>query len=781
MNSLLRQGFFLLAFIFALACKNTSTDDLLNFKFFTGGNKGLKISAPSPIIVGQPFTITVTATNSVMPNGIEKNYANNVNLALQVGGGTLTSVTGGGWNSGTQDFTVVYDNPSLSLYATEVILIKATDATDQTTSAFSNNITAICQKQFKITVPAVTFKDQPFSATITATNFDNSTNTAYNGTANLSTYLQIGTVSPTSVTGFVNGVATVSLTVSESFTNLQLKAVDSLNSLLTGLSNTFQVYYDAVSLSVFATPALPNSLRLEYTYPTGTNTALIYRDAGNGLQLLATQNSPANFYIDTGLAAQNYTYQVVAQNASGTIQYAATKTAMPGACGTSVTGAVSGTWTAVGNPYCMTGNTTVSGTLTINAGTVILVNPTFSLTVQSGGTLISQGTGTNPVVFTSSNTAPVAGDWKGIIFATGAIGSTITSDNYISGSKIDGTRISFAGPGITTAESLYIDNSTIQNNRNALTNGGGIYASMPAGRQLVIKNSLILNNATASPMWASLWGGGIYSSQRTAIYSSRISGNSATTHKQSVLLGGGIYIGGAGSVLSSNQILQNNLSEISDSCCLAGAGARIDGDNHTITGNTFRGNSISNSFLNNGAALSMGGNGSNITNNIFDANTMIGHSSSGAAVSMGGTTNTFTRNTVINNIASSGGGPDSQGGAVSSTGNTLTYNEIRGNSAQGCGGGLNLSSSAIATNNNIYFGASTNCFATAVVLNTVGIYDLTANYWGGPTSGLTSMGICDSTTTPVCPGTATVTGAVSTAYPLCKVAPSDPNCVGANF
>lgn len=770
--------------VFALlclsGCKDYSTDDLLNLKFSTGGTKGLKISSPSPIAIGQPFTITVTATNTVMPNGIQKDYKDNLNLTLQVGGGTLSSVTGGGWNSGTQNFTVVYDNPSLSLNSTEVILLKATDATDPNTSGYSNNITAICQKQFKITVPDVTFKGQPFTATITAANADNSTNTGYNGTVNLSTYLQVGTVSPATVTGFVNGVATVSLTISQSFTNLQLKAVDSVSSLLSGFSNIFQVYYDYVSLSVFATPALPNSLRLEYTYPTGTNTALIYRDSGSGLQLLATQNSPTNFYTDTGLGAQNYTYQVIVQNAPGTVQYSATKTAMPGACGTIVSGAVSGSWTATGNPYCMTGNTTVSGTLTIAAGTVILVNPTFLFTIQSGGTLITQGTSTDPVVFTSANTAPAAGDWKGISFATGAIGSTIASDNYVSGSIIDGTRISFAGPGVATSESLYIANSTIQNNRSPVA-GGGISANISAGKQLVIKNSLILNNTTTPPGTASLYGGGVYSTERTAIYSSRISGNTASSFNVNVLLGGGLYIAGSNSLLISSQVQQNNITiSGSNNCCLYGGGAYFAGDNNTITGNTFRGNTIGiSSGGGSGAGLSVAGSGSTISNNIIDLNTLPSSANkTGGGVSITGNLNTFTRNTVTNNTAISGLSPLPQAGGMDSGGNTITFNEIQGNTASGCGGAMILSNAATVTNNNIYSNSS-NCFAAAIAINSIGAFNLTANYWGGPTSGLTTMGICDSSNG--CSGTATITGAVSTPYPLCKTAPLNPSCVGANF
>lgn len=180
-----------------IACKDYSTSDLLTLKFPTGGSKGLKITSPSPITVGQLFTVTVTATNTAMPNGIQQDYQNKINLTLQVGGGTLASVTGGGWYLGTQNFTIVYNNPSLSLNSTEVILLNCSDPLEVSRNAVSNNITATSQvvfNQFKVTAPGTAFKGQPFNLTVTATNSDNTANTAYNGTVNLSTYLVAGTV-----------------------------------------------------------------------------------------------------------------------------------------------------------------------------------------------------------------------------------------------------------------------------------------------------------------------------------------------------------------------------------------------------------------------------------------------------------------------------------------------------------------------------------------------------------------------------------------------------------
>ncbi|HNL54573.1 MAG TPA: hypothetical protein PKI36_09195, partial [Turneriella sp.] len=357
MNGLCRI-ILLLAVALSAACKEYSTTELLNLQWPTGGARSLKITSPSPITVDQPFTVTVTATNTAMPQGIQQDYQNPVNITLQVGNGTIASVNGGGWYLGTQNFTVVYNNPALVSNASEVILLRVTDPKDSMLTTVSNNITATAQavfNQFKISAPGAVFKGQPFNLTVTAANSDNSTYTAYSGTVNLSTYLVAGTISPSTVTGFVNGVATVSVTLAQSYTNLQIRAVDTVNASITGLSNNFQVYFDSVSLAAFAQSA--TSIRVTWHFPTGTTQALVYRDSGSGYQLLSTVFLPTTNYTDTtGLTAgQTYPYRVVVQDNLATTQYQATTTAVPRGCATSVSGTVgTTTWTPAQSPYCVT-------------------------------------------------------------------------------------------------------------------------------------------------------------------------------------------------------------------------------------------------------------------------------------------------------------------------------------------------------------------------------------------------------------------------------------------
>lgn len=779
MNGLCRI-ILLLAVALSAACKEYSTTELLNLQWPTGGARSLKITSPSPITVDQPFTVTVTATNTAMPQGIQQDYQNPVNITLQVGNGTIASVNGGGWYLGTQNFTVVYNNPALVSNASEVILLRVTDPKDSMLTTVSNNITATAQavfNQFKISAPGAVFKGQPFNLTVTAANSDNSTYTAYSGTVNLSTYLVAGTISPSTVTGFVNGVATVSVTLAQSYTNLQIRAVDTVNASITGLSNNFQVYFDSVSLAAFAQSA--TSIRVTWHFPTGTTQALVYRDSGSGYQLLSTVFLPTTNYTDTtGLTAgQTYPYRVVVQDNLATTQYQATTTAVPRGCTTSVSGTVgTTTWTPAQSPYCVTGNISITGTLTVAAGTSVLVNPTFSINVASGGSLVAQGTLTAPIVFTSANASPAPGDWAGLNFASGSIGSTITSDNYSGGSLLQYTIVEFAGPGVTTAESLFFDSCTIQNNRTTTTNGAGISANQAAGRQVVLKNTLVLNNTVAT----NLYGGGLYATQRAAIYSSKFF-NNTITHAANFLRGGAAYLGGDNNLVTSSQFINNSLNSTQSNH--QGGALFFNGDFNTITGNTFQGNLVSLINTAHGAAAYLMSNNNTITNNLFTGNTAtaVTAGSYGGALVVNGFGNTLTRNTFSGNTST---GTNSYAGAVSlGNNNTLVYNLFTTNAATR--GGAIFSNGTTATVNHNQFVSNTGTNGNNLFYGAAGTLNFTNNYWGGATSGLTAMGICDGSNTggscATSSGTIDASGAVATPWPLCKTAPSDPDCVGANF
>ncbi|MCX6880455.1 MAG: right-handed parallel beta-helix repeat-containing protein [Verrucomicrobia bacterium] len=81
---------------------------------------------------------------------------------------------------------------------------------------------------------------------------------------------------------------------------------------------------------------------------------------------------------------------------------------------TNVSGTVSGTWSAAGSPYIVTGDLTVSGSLAIDAGVVVRFQSATSLTVPSTSLLQVAGTPDQRVLFTSDQFAPAPGNWDGL-------------------------------------------------------------------------------------------------------------------------------------------------------------------------------------------------------------------------------------------------------------------------------------------------------------------------------------------------------------------------------
>jgi len=121
-----------------------------------------------------------------------------------------------------------------------------------------------------------------------------------------------------------------------------------------------------------------------------------------------------------------------------------------------------------GVPYKALGDVRVESgaTLSIEPGVILQFGSSMDLLVE--GTLDVNGTPQNPVVFTSSNPIPAAGDWGGIKLET-------LSTNSI----IDGAVIEYAVHGVevkATSNDSVITNSVIRDN-----NTSGIYFNLAGG------------------------------------------------------------------------------------------------------------------------------------------------------------------------------------------------------------------------------------------------------------------------------------------------------------
>ena len=72
------------------------------------------------------------------------------------------------------------------------------------------------------------------------------------------------------------------------------------------------------------------------------------------------------------------------------------------------------TWEDLGVPMTIQSGTYIQAPLTIEAGADFLMEPDAAFEVSTGGQLTINGTETDRVTFSSSKSAPAAGDWRGI-------------------------------------------------------------------------------------------------------------------------------------------------------------------------------------------------------------------------------------------------------------------------------------------------------------------------------------------------------------------------------
>ena len=139
------------------------------------------------------------------------------------------------------------------------------------------------------------------------------------------------------------------------------------------------------------------------------------------------------------------------------------------------------TWTNHGVPYVIDGNVTVTDgdTLTIDPGTELRFNGAYILQVD--GTLSAIGDVLNPILFTSNQVSPTAGDWGQIFFST--------SENSI----MDHCLVEYAGGGANpTGVNLLSSDISIQNStiRQSGASGINMSASSPTLSTLTVTENL---------------------------------------------------------------------------------------------------------------------------------------------------------------------------------------------------------------------------------------------------------------------------------------------------
>jgi len=107
-------------------------------------------------------------------------------------------------------------------------------------------------------------------------------------------------------------------------------------------------------------------------------------------------------------------------------------------------------------------------TLTIDAGTVIKVTEGEDIQVLVEGTLLSQGTSGNEIVFRGASGSTEKGTWEGIKFRN-TTHNAANQNGWVAGSKIEYTKVRNAKTGVYTySQGLYVNNSEFKYNLEAI-------------------------------------------------------------------------------------------------------------------------------------------------------------------------------------------------------------------------------------------------------------------------------------------------------------------------
>jgi len=235
---------------------------------------------------------------------------------------------------------------------------------------------------------------------------------------------------------------------------------------------------------------------------------------------------------------------------------------------TDVSGTISSntTWDLSGSPYTITANTVIMDgvTLTIDPEVTVLFSQDVYLRVLNGGTLIAQGTETDSIYFTVTDTSTVT-NTEGIEFASGAVGSTVQNDTtYVSGSVFDYCVFKYflttGSGGVLSYEnvSFMVKNSVFKD--NSASSGGAIYSSS-CGITHYIVNCVFNNNSASNGGAIKVDGSGGWGCEGTYIYyNSLFKDNNAG--RGGVICGstGGGYSNSGTHQIHNSNFLQNTAS-----------------------------------------------------------------------------------------------------------------------------------------------------------------------------------------------------------------------------
>lgn len=782
-----------------------------------------QVIVPGELVVGEPFVVTLNAIN-----------LDDLSLFVDAFGdvsfqpsrpGELIALEAEGWSRGTQRFTLRYDldSPPEDGAVMTIEAISAVDSALRGTSDVVQVAAANTLSGFVVEAPSSAIVDEPFELTVTAVGTGGLVVEDFEGAVTLGPELGNVPISPAISPLFVRGRATFEVTYGALTTELVVRVAAQNEPELVGVSAPVSVGLSsggAGAITLTAVPVAADAIRLDWTRASGAQTyRVLGAPTGEPLSTLVTLVSGEFSFLHQGLReGEAYTYRVEGLGADDAVLAFASASSTPAGC-TPVTQNITAPteWQRADSPFCVNSPLSVTDSLVIEAGVTVLFGAGGGLTVTTGG-VVTSGTREEPVHFTTSAAQPnpSVGHWQGLAFGTDALATTfvdtVTSIDYVEGSRIRGAIFDYADGALVTAVPLSVESSSFR--LNATDGAGGAAIRMTGapetGIAMLIRESSFIQNQSTSP---SCQGGGAMSLD-VEVGEFRFERN-VWAFNDGGSCGGGAWVAAPNEETTGAPIRQVisdfDSSYIGNSTLDRGGAIALRGNAIIILQNA--------SFLSNradqGGAIETRRDGSRVFASVFRSN--IAAQEGGAIYRQAGTDELrIRRSRFVDNRS----GRD--GGAISATGNVDTaFNEFLDNIAERFGGailalrvdstvdtyignrartagavdattgtferclirnnvadsevaGIRLSSagadSRLAGNNlwaNAADGVFSNFLNTAVCEEALPLMD---NYFGPDVTGIADA--CE-------PSALAISGTRGEPWPECSEAPAEPTCVGA--
>ncbi len=355
------------------------------------------------------------------------------------------------------------------------------------------------------------------------------------------------------------------------------------------------------------------------------------------------------------------------------------------------------TWTTAGSPYTV--SVVAGGTVVVCCDTTLAIEPDVHVRFETGlslrvaGTLIARGTEQQPIVFTSDQPTPAAGDWGRVEFLDQAEDAEFdATGGYVSGCILEHCSVEYAGadnygainvngaaPFVSHCEvrdslkyGIYVygappmriescdvhDNggngiwfynsggNTLVDNivrRNGDSHGGGIRGGWGSGSNVLVGNTIQENSAES-------YGGGVFfQSGSNTLRGNAINANSAG-------YGGGIAL----DYSSDNLVFENDISGNTASHYGGGIQFRFS-DRNAVGLNTFAANTCGLD----GGAIEF----NESERNVFNGNVVRGNSTAGDG---GAVAAHNCRGNTLSGCTFEGNSAGSKGGAVCGYGTDMS-------------------------------------------------------------------------------------------------------------